>query len=146
LTPCFVSQGDINSIILFGGNTRVPFVQAAVKAALGGSEDKIAQNVNTDEAAVLGAAYYGASQGRSVMSKLKLKVIEGLDWDVAFSVVDGEAWKVIQDESHAPLQGQILFAAGTNLTTKRVLTFAKADKTKLSDTLAVEFAYSGKNA
>ena len=124
----------------------MPFVQAAIKAALGGSEDKIAQNVNTDEAAVLGAAYYGASQGRSVMSKLKLKVVEGLDWDVAFEVVDGEAWKIVQDDSPTPLHGQVIFPAGTNLTTKRVLTFAKADKAKLSDTLAVEFAYSGKNA
>jgi molecular chaperone DnaK (HSP70) len=32
---CFASQDDINSLILFGGNSRVPFVQAAVRAAVG---------------------------------------------------------------------------------------------------------------
>lgn len=61
--------GDINSVILFGGNTRVPLVQAALKSVLGGAEDKIAQNVNTDEAAVLGAAYYGAALSKQFRIK-----------------------------------------------------------------------------
>jgi hypoxia up-regulated 1 len=138
-----VTQNDINSLILFGGNTRVPFVQTAIKAALGGNEDKIAQNVNTDEAAVLGAAYYGASQGRSVVSKLKLKVVEGLGWDVAYSLVDGQNWKVVPDEI---TENQVLFPAGTNHTSKRVLTLARTTKAQPSDSLSVKFAYTGGNA
>ncbi|WVO20849.1 uncharacterized protein IAS62_002149 [Cryptococcus decagattii] len=61
--------GDIKSVILFGGNTRVPLVQAALKSVLDGAEDKIAQNVNTDEAAVLGAAYYGAALSKQFRIK-----------------------------------------------------------------------------
>lgn len=63
---------DITSVLLFGGNSRVPMVQAAIREALGGKEDKIAQSVNGDEAAVLGAAFYGASISR----QFKMKSIE----------------------------------------------------------------------
>lgn len=65
-----MSLDEITSVILFGGNTRVPFVQSAIKSVLGEKNlDKIAQNVNTDEAAVLGAAYYGASLSRQFKMK-----------------------------------------------------------------------------
>lgn len=52
--------GDINSIVLVGGSTRVPLVQNALREA-GIPDSKLAQNVNADEAAVMGAAFYGAS-------------------------------------------------------------------------------------
>ena len=64
-----LSLSDLTSVILFGGNTRVPAVQSAVRSVLGPIEDRIAQNVNTDEAAVLGAAYYGASLSRQFRMK-----------------------------------------------------------------------------
>lgn len=51
----------------------MPFVQSAIRSVLGDEHaDKIAQNVNTDEAAVLGAAYYGAGLSR----QFKMKSIE----------------------------------------------------------------------
>jgi len=67
---------NVTSAIVMGGSTRIPMVQTAVKAAVGGYtpfkislllslttllSDKIALNVNADEAAVLWAALYGAS-------------------------------------------------------------------------------------
>lgn len=55
-----LSLNDIKSVVLVGGTTRVPLVQAALKQA-GVPDDKLAQNVNADEAAVMGAAFYGAS-------------------------------------------------------------------------------------
>lgn len=67
-----LSIDDITSVLLFGGNARVPMVQAAVRDALGGKDDKVAQSVNGDEAAVLGAAFYGASISR----QFKMKSIE----------------------------------------------------------------------
>lgn len=62
---------NISSVILFGGNTRVPFVRAELHEVLGGDE-LIAQNVNSDESAVLGAAFYGASLSR----QFKMKSVE----------------------------------------------------------------------
>ncbi|KAG8908730.1 lumenal Hsp70 protein [Tulasnella sp. 408] len=49
---------DIKSVILVGGASRTPMVQSAVKALVG---DKVALGVNADEAAALGAAFYGAT-------------------------------------------------------------------------------------
>ncbi|KIY34304.1 hypoxia up-regulated 1 [Cryptococcus gattii E566] len=69
LEAAALQLGDIKSVILFGGNTRVPLVQAVLKSVLDGAEDKIAQNVNTDEAAVLGAAYYGAALSKQFRIK-----------------------------------------------------------------------------
>ncbi|RUS22279.1 hypothetical protein BC937DRAFT_89854 [Endogone sp. FLAS-F59071] len=43
---------DIQSLVLVGGSVRIPAVQTILKEIVG--EDKIAQNVNGDEAAVLG--------------------------------------------------------------------------------------------
>nr|KIR46565.1 hypoxia up-regulated 1 [Cryptococcus bacillisporus CA1280] len=103
--------GDIKSVILFGGNTRVPLVQAALKSVLDGAEDKIAQNVNTDEAAVLGAAYYGAA-----LSKLfRIKNIDIKERGVSeIALKDGSA----------------IFPQGTVLGERKAITLpAKGDVT-----------------
>ncbi|CAJ0640731.1 6430_t:CDS:10 [Entrophospora sp. SA101] len=49
---------DIKSCVLVGGGIRVPAVQNMLKRLVG--ENKIAQNLNGDEAAVLGAGFRGA--------------------------------------------------------------------------------------
>lgn len=53
------SQNDISSVVLVGGTSRVPMVQSALRTYV--PDSLIAQNVNADEAAVMGAAFYGAS-------------------------------------------------------------------------------------
>ncbi|WFD34877.1 lumenal Hsp70 protein [Malassezia cuniculi] len=54
------SIDSIDSVVLAGGNTRVPVVQQALRDA-GIPENKLAQNINADEAAVMGAALFGAT-------------------------------------------------------------------------------------
>ncbi|AFR93399.1 hypoxia up-regulated 1 [Cryptococcus neoformans C23] len=103
--------GDINSVILFGGNTRVPLVQAALKSVLGGAEDKIAQNVNTDEAAVLGAAYYGAALSKQFRIK-NIDIKERSVSEIAFK------------------NGGAIFPEGTVLGERKAITLpAKGDVT-----------------
>ncbi|KAG8986711.1 lumenal Hsp70 protein, partial [Tulasnella sp. 427] len=58
LSAANLKLADINSVILVGGASRTPMVQAAVKAVVG---DKVALGINADEAAALGAAFYGAT-------------------------------------------------------------------------------------
>ncbi|OCF36427.1 hypoxia up-regulated 1 [Kwoniella heveanensis BCC8398] len=120
LSSANLTLSEINSVILFGGNTRVPLVQSALKSALGGTDDKIAQNVNTDEAAVLGAAYYGAALSRTFKMK-NLNVTERSVWDVTMG-------------------DEVIFPSGTRLGEKKVLTFP-ADKVA-SAGLQLEFAQS----
>ncbi|KAH9821291.1 Hsp70 protein-domain-containing protein [Melampsora americana] len=62
-----LTLADIKSVILVGGSSRVPMIQTAVKALVG--EDKVAVNVNADEAAVMGAALYGAGISRQFKTK-----------------------------------------------------------------------------
>lgn len=77
-----LSLPNISSVILTGGNSRTPMVQAAVKAAVG--EDRIALNVNADESAVLGAALYGASLSRQFKTK-DIRVTDVLIHDIQAS-------------------------------------------------------------
>ena len=76
---------DISSIILAGGSSRVPMVQTAVTAIVG--EDKIARNVNADEAAVTGAALYGATISRHLRTKdIRLQDLASHDLQVVYDV------------------------------------------------------------
>lgn len=112
-----VSFNDVKSVILFGGNTRVPFVQSAVKSILP-SEDLIAQNVNSDEAAVLGAAFYGAGLSR----QFKMKQIEILERSVYDISIKG---------------GEVVFPVGTKLGERKSLLLAPKDE------ITFEFTQSG---
>ncbi|WWC69381.1 uncharacterized protein I206_103320 [Kwoniella pini CBS 10737] len=121
ITSALTSSGlrleDVNSVILFGGNTRVPLVQSALKSVLGGSDDKIAQNVNTDEAAVLGAAYYGAALSRTFKMK-NLNVTERSFYDIKMG-------------------DEIVFEQGSKLGERKILTLP-TDK----DEIVLDFTQS----
>jgi hypoxia up-regulated 1 len=58
---------DIDSVIVHGGATRTPFVQARLETLAG--KGKIRANVNSDEAAVFGAAFKAASLSPSFRVK-----------------------------------------------------------------------------
>ncbi|KAL9931290.1 hypothetical protein V8E36_009800 [Tilletia maclaganii] len=75
--PNVNGMGDITSVVLVGGNSRVPLVQQAITTLGAVPESKIAQNVNADEAAVMGAAFYGASFN----PQLKKKAIQARDFN-----------------------------------------------------------------
>jgi len=59
---------DLDSVILHGGAIRTPFVQKELEKFVGNG-DKIRTNVNSDEAAVFGAGFRGASLSPSFRVK-----------------------------------------------------------------------------
>jgi hypoxia up-regulated 1 len=67
--------GDVDSVILYGGATRTPFVQKALEQVVG-SADKLRSNVNSDEAAVFGAGFRAAELSPSFRVK-EIRVAEG---------------------------------------------------------------------
>lgn len=67
---------DVDSIILFGGALRTPFVQKKLEGIVGDAS-KLRSNVNADESAVFGAAFKGAGLSPS------FKVKEIRDSDIA---------------------------------------------------------------
>ena len=54
-----MTKDEISMIIMFGGGMRVPKVQEALRAELGGDVD-LSFNINADESAALGGSYHAA--------------------------------------------------------------------------------------
>ena len=78
LEPCRIalkdadlSPSDINEVILVGGSTRIPMVQAVVKEMFGKEPSKA---VNPDEAVAIGAAIQGGIIAGDVKDVLLLDV------------------------------------------------------------------------
>ena len=102
--------GDIESIILHGGAVRTPFIQRELESLIG-NVDRIRTNVNSDEAAVFGAAFKAAGISPS------FRVKEILTSDVAsFPVtvswpVDGKTrlQKLFQPNSYTGVEKQVPF-------------------------------------
>ncbi|KAK4464670.1 putative heat shock protein family 70 protein [Cladorrhinum samala] len=84
LADAGIEVKDLDSLILHGGASRTPFVQKQLEKVLGGSE-KIRTNVNSDEAAVFGAAFRAAELSPSFRVK-EIRIFEaaqypaGLKW------------------------------------------------------------------
>ncbi len=66
-----VSAGDVHEILLVGGSTRIPLVQAKVKQLFGKEPNR---TVNPDEVVALGAAVQGGVLGGDVTDMLLLDV------------------------------------------------------------------------
>ncbi|KAL4257706.1 Heat Shock Protein 70 (HSP70) [Pleurotus pulmonarius] len=115
-----LSLENISSVILTGGSTRTPMIQAAIKAAVG--EDKIALNVNADEAAVLGAALHGASLSRQFKTK-SFKVS-----DIGVHNIQASYFATSASPSARPRTiSTLIFPAGSKVGTKKTLTFKRKE-------------------
>ncbi|MCJ1394464.1 lumenal Hsp70 protein [Xylographa bjoerkii] len=103
---------DIESIILHGGAVRTPFVQKELESAAGSSE-KVRTNVNSDEAAVFGAAFKAAG----ISPNFRVKEIRASD---SAGHATGVSWllegkerhqKLFQPTSHVGAEKQVPFKA-----------------------------------
>ncbi|KAJ7353363.1 Hsp70 protein-domain-containing protein [Mycena albidolilacea] len=107
---------NITSVILTGGSTRTPMIQAAVRAAVG--DEKIALNVNADEAAVLGAALHGAGLSRQFKTK-NIKVTDIGIHDIQASY--------LATASTPRTITSLIFPAGSKVGSKKTLTFKRKE-------------------
>ncbi|KAF8900168.1 Hsp70 protein-domain-containing protein [Gymnopilus junonius] len=111
---------DITSVILTGGSSRTPMIQAAVKASVG--EDKIALNVNADESAVLGAALHGASLSRQFKTKnIRVSDISAHDIEVSYFA------SASASNPRPRTITTLIFPAGSKVGTKKLLTFKRKE-------------------
>ncbi|KAI0331368.1 actin-like ATPase domain-containing protein [Cubamyces sp. BRFM 1775] len=124
---------NITSVILTGGSSRTPMIQDAVKAAVGAS--KIAQNVNADEAAVLGAALHGAGLSRQFKTKdIRISDIGPYDIQVAYQA------EAKNPGARPRTINTLVFPAGSKTGTKKTLTF------KRQNDFSVKLAYKASPA
>ena len=83
LASAKLTINDIDSVILFGGAARTPFVQKQLEYAAGSAE-KLKTNVNSDEAAVFGAAFKAATISPSFRVK-EFRTSDGASYGVGIT-------------------------------------------------------------
>ncbi|KAI0092319.1 HSP70-domain-containing protein [Irpex rosettiformis] len=120
LSHAGLSLDNVTSVILAGGASRTPMIQAAVKAAVG--ESKIALNVNADEAAVLGAALHGASLSRQFKTK-DIRVTDITPYDIQVSYNSETKSNAAQPR----VINTVVFPSGSKHGNKKTLTFKRKD-------------------
>ncbi|EGN94918.1 hypothetical protein SERLA73DRAFT_114391 [Serpula lacrymans var. lacrymans S7.3] len=120
LADAGLTLNNITSVILTGGSSRTPMIQTAVKEAVG--EDKIALNVNADEAVVLGAALHGASLSMQFKTK-DIRVS-----DISTHDVQASYFATSPSSSARPRTiSTLLFPSGSKYGTKKTLTFKRQE-------------------
>ena len=105
-----LSLSDVESVILHGGAVRTPFVQKELGAAIKDAE-KIKTNVNSDEAAVFGAAFKAATISPSFRVK-EIRVSDTAAYPVFMSwTLDGKEkqQKIFVPTSQAGAEKQVSF-------------------------------------
>ncbi|KAI8813136.1 Hsp70 protein-domain-containing protein [Cladochytrium replicatum] len=109
---------DINSVVLVGGSVRVPKVQEYITKLVG--EDKIAKNVNGDEAAVLGAGFRAASLSKQFrVREIRVKDIHELPIEVVYNTEVNEATGASKKVN------TLLFGEKTALGSKKLMNFKR---------------------
>ncbi|KAF9923520.1 hypothetical protein FBU30_006442 [Linnemannia zychae] len=118
LTEANMKLDNIQSLVLVGGGVRIPSIQARLAEVVG--EDKIAKNVNGDEAAVMGAVFRAAGLSRQFKVKeIRLKDISPFPIEVKYT---GEA-----KDASTPGKPFLtsIFNKGSTLGTRKIMSFKR---------------------
>jgi len=115
-----VGLNEIDQIILFGGNTRVPKVQQVLLEYL--KIKDLAKNINADEAAALGAAYQAAYLSKAFkVKRFDVKDANMYPIEIEFSR------EIEQDDGEKKMKSvqRILFSRNNPYPQKKVLTLTR---------------------
>ncbi|MDB5225428.1 MAG: dnaK [Candidatus Adlerbacteria bacterium] len=120
-------NGDINEIILVGGQTRMPALQAAVEAFFG---KKPNMSVNPDEVVAIGAAIQGGILGGEVRDILLLDVIP---LSLGIETMGNVATKLIERNTTIPTSRSQTFSTAADNQTSVEIHITQGERAMAAD-------------
>lgn len=122
-----IQKGDINEIILVGGQTRMPAVQQAVKELFGKDPNK---TINPDEVVALGAAIQaGIFQG----DVQDITLVDVIPLSLGIETLGGVATKLIEKNTHIPTKKQQVFSTAADNQTSTEIHIVQGERPMVAD-------------
>jgi molecular chaperone DnaK len=119
--------GDIDEIILVGGQTRMPRVQAAVKELFGKEPNK---SINPDEVVALGAAIQaGIFQG----DVQDITLVDVIPLSLGIETMGGVATKLIEKNTHIPTRKEQIFSTAADNQTSTEIHITQGERPMAAD-------------
>ena len=119
--------GEIDEVILVGGQTRMPALQEAAKAFFGKEPNK---SINPDEVVALGAAIQGGILAGDVKDVLLLDVIP---LSLGIETMGGVATKLIEKNSTIPTAKSQVFSTASDNQTSVEIHIVQGERAMASD-------------
>lgn len=117
LNAAGISPAQLGKVLLVGGSTRIPAVQAKVKQLTGKEPSK---NLNPDECVALGAAVQGAKLGGELVpgsAASQMILMDVAPLALSIETVGGVANQVIESNTTIPTRKSKIFSTAANFQT-----------------------------